>query len=262
MRKLLPAIIALVFTFTFITPSYAMPSVAGAQTGNQDLKITDIAVSKLERDAVTIIWKTNMQADSLVEYSFVNSRQGRKANNLNRSKSDSMVWDHQVSLDPKTLVSGSLYYFKVTSKDKFGNIAISDQKTFVLPGFKGKIIVKDSSNKAVSGAEVKLPAVGVSGKTDKNGELELSDLPDGDIKIIVQFKEEVKEGSLKVSNDQVNELTLVLGQKIGPDLKTTLASIIVLILIVGGSIFSWGLLKNKISTPTAPTVEKQAPKIK
>lgn len=217
------------------------------QVSTESARISDIKVSKLEMDAVTIDWKTDKRADSLVEYGFVSDRSGEKANYFFTSQNNEMVTGHQIVLDQKTLIPGYLYYYKVVSKDANSNISASERQTFILPGYKAKVKVNDSLSRPVSGAKVKLPAVGVTGETNNGGEVEFSDLPLDNLAVIVDFDGQIKEGILEVSKDKESQLTLVLGQKVQRKTGNAIFALIglAILVIAAGAFLAWKYFKGK-----------------
>lgn len=102
-------------------------SSASVQINIQNLDITppqinNVFVSNITHSQATINWTTNEQSDSKVEYGETTS--------YGLSKSDSQfVIDHSLQLT--NLIPGKQYNYRVISKDSSGNIAISQNYTFM-----------------------------------------------------------------------------------------------------------------------------------
>jgi hypothetical protein len=84
--------------------------------------ISNIEISDITTETVTISWNTNSNTDSLVEYSFLGEEQGTSQGVLEATT------DHSITLEK--LTPGTNYQATVFSKDQFGNQAQSEQFTF------------------------------------------------------------------------------------------------------------------------------------
>jgi PKD repeat protein len=87
--------------------------------------IGTVAISDVYRQRVTVNWKTNEPANSIVEYGKTTSYGSTKRNT-------SLVYNHSVIL--RYLTPGTLYHFRVKSKDAAGNMSISQDFTFTTLG--------------------------------------------------------------------------------------------------------------------------------
>jgi hypothetical protein len=86
------------------------------------IRITAVSVSNISKQGATIRWQTNTRADSQVEFG-VTTAYG-KTSTLNRVLSPL----HSVNL--WNLTPGTLYHYRVKSKDSAGNLAVSADFTF------------------------------------------------------------------------------------------------------------------------------------
>lgn len=87
--------------------------------------ISDISVAALTASSAQLTWLTDKESDSQVEY-------GTTSGYGAMSPADTeTVTSHRVSLDG--LSGGTSYHYRVRSKDKEGNLAFSENLTFVTP---------------------------------------------------------------------------------------------------------------------------------
>lgn len=227
-------------------PIDTSPETAKPAVDTQAPKISDVAILNLGAQTATISWKTDEAADSQVEYGFVTNRVSDEIKYFFTAQSDKLVTNHEITLDPKTLISGYLYHFRILSEDKAGNQGQSEDQVFTVPGYFFELTVTDLQSKAIEGAKVRLPGIGIEATTDKNGQAKFSDLPVGDLVILVEKEDQIKETSAKLAADN-NKLTVVLGQKVvkpkvGIALIAQAAGIVILLVI---ALLVWWIWKKK-----------------
>lgn len=233
-----------------ITTPGASPAASAAQIADtQAPEISDIRVLNLGIATATISWKTNEPADSQVEYGFVENRASEQINYFLTADDEDALVDHQLELEPKKLISGYLYHFKVSSTDKAGNMAASSDQTFIVPGYPLEIEVTEVDSRKVSGARVSLLGLGVEGITGDDGKVRFSDLPVGTFRVFVQEQDRFKEASVNLVSSHDNRLTLVLDQKVSRPLVSVgvlwaIGLVAIAVIVVG--IWYW---KKKVNLP-------------
>ncbi len=142
-------------------------------------KISDIKITDLTRQSAKISWKTNENADSVVEWG-PTEKYGITTSNTKLVKS------HSLNLDKRLLTPGVSYHFRIQSKDKAGNIATSEDMSFKVPGFKVQIKVADEDGNPVVGVKVTLVSVGET-TTDENGIATFEDAPAGEYAVLIEY---------------------------------------------------------------------------
>ena len=103
---------------------YTVPSPPGPLPDTKAPRISNILVSNITKTSADISWITNERSDSQVEYWF----NGSKLSELDETR----VLEHLVLLT--NLTPATTYHFKVRSRDKAGNKAVSDEHTFTTKG--------------------------------------------------------------------------------------------------------------------------------
>jgi len=145
--------LALAYSWSFTTasapPSPPPPPPPGGGGGAPMLpditppRISEILVANITETTVDIIWRTHEKADSQVEF---------WSSPSNFSPLDpELVIEHLVHLTD--LTPGTMYYYRVMSKDKAGNLTVSDEYTFTTLG-KPPAAVFTASNLIISPSEV------------------------------------------------------------------------------------------------------------
>lgn len=142
-------------------------------------KITDVKVKNLTKTSATVTWKTNESATSVVEW-------GPTKKYGITSSSSKLVKSHSVKLDKRLLTPGADYFYRVKSKDKAGNVAVSKSKSFRVPGFTVQIKVTDEEGNPVEGAVVTLVSVGEV-STDENGVATFEDVSAGEQAVLIEY---------------------------------------------------------------------------
>lgn len=100
------------------TPPAAAPTA-------QPLSISSIQAGTITKTSATIVWVTNNQATSEVDYS---QNPSMPVNQMIIAKSSTMTTVHSVVLP--SLVSGTIYYYRVISQDNSNTIANSSNLIF------------------------------------------------------------------------------------------------------------------------------------
>jgi len=108
-------------------------------------RISEISVTNITETTVDIIWRTHEKADSQVEY---------WSSPSNFSPLDpELVIEHLVHLTD--LTSATMYHYRLMSKDRAGNLTVSDEYTFTTLG-KPPAAVFIASNLIISPSEVNI----------------------------------------------------------------------------------------------------------
>ena len=84
--------------------------------------ISNIVVSGLGQSSATVTWTTDTNSDSQVDYGLTSSYGSSSALN------SSLVTSHSIPLS--SLSAGTLYHYRVKSRDSFGNLTSSIDNTF------------------------------------------------------------------------------------------------------------------------------------
>lgn len=239
-------------------PVYTTPADASEQDTQKPAadttrpKIDGIQVLNLGVQTATIFWKTDEAADSQVEYGYVTDRVNAQVNYIFNAQNADLVTEHLLQLDSATLVPGSLYHFKVESKDAVGNLTEGEDMTFVVPGYPLVVSVLDKVQKPVSGAQVSVVNIGVESTTDKSGQANFVDLPVGAVTIAVTYREKTHESEVNLNADS-NEVTIVLDQKVSNMIPlVAVFPIILLVLITIGFVIKYRLKKDKTPPMNLP----------
>jgi peroxiredoxin len=122
-----------------------------ANVGRTKPIIETVNISDITESSATVIWRTDEEATSQVEY-------GKAPQVLDQnSNSEKLTTDHSATL--KRLDMGTTYHLRVSSKDANGNEAVSEIDTFVTPRPVGCGIgnhAPDFTLKDIHGREVSL----------------------------------------------------------------------------------------------------------
>jgi len=124
-------------------------------------EISNLEVSDLTTEEVTISWNTNTNTDSLVEYSFQGEEEGTSQGVLEATT------DHSITIEK--LIPGTNYQATVFSKDQFGNQAQSEIFTFQLQEDNNPPQIQNISSDTTMypGEEIKIQTV-ISWVTNKD----------------------------------------------------------------------------------------------
>jgi hypothetical protein len=108
-----------------ISPAKQNSDELAAITDREPLVITDVSISDIDGNAQIFLmsWKTNKPSDSQVEYGYSNNYGSSAALDSARVMSHSQVLSG--------LQKGTVYHYRVKSKDFSGNFAITGDYTFM-----------------------------------------------------------------------------------------------------------------------------------
>lgn len=211
----------------------------------QNLVISDLKAYLLSTNSATISWKTNIEADSLVDYGAESGKYFLTASNKGLTR------DHSVKLQNPVFVPGTLFHFRVTSKTDAGTIALSKDDTFQLPGYTVKIKAMTPEGKPLVNVEVALYSDPQIGKTDQNGEVVFVNVVPGNHLVLVKNKgaEKSFEVMVKVTSSTSDPQTFTvkanLTQSIGNLILVGIAVGVCVLLIVAAVV----LLKKRKKSP-------------
>lgn len=178
---------------TTTTPSTSTSTQPAADTTAP--KITDVTATDVSYKTATIVWTTNEDATSNVDfgptetYGFSSSTAGFST-------------AHKVVLPTNLIVPGTLYQFKITSIDKAGNKA-SSTGTFKTKGYSINVKVTDESGNPLSGVKVILATSNNDTVvTDSNGISSFHDVYGAKQEVKIEFSGKVyKTLTLEVKAD-------------------------------------------------------------
>ena len=111
-------------TVSTVSPPSGGGGGGGGGADRMPPRISDISTSNIPKTTADIYWSTHEKSDSQVEYWASESKFSPLA--------EGMVTKHVAHLTD--LTPGTSYSFKVMSKDKAGNLAVSDEYTFTTQG--------------------------------------------------------------------------------------------------------------------------------
>lgn len=126
--------------------------------------ISDIKIKNLTPFTATVTWTTNEPSSSEVDY-------GLDTNYGLSTASSGLTTAHSVVLDSTFLTPETVYHYHVKSADAAGNVAVSSDEHFVLPGVLVTIVVLGANGKPEANASVTLD--GATGTTDDKGQVNL-----------------------------------------------------------------------------------------
>ena len=146
-------------------------------TGNppSTLEITNVQITSPTTSTAQIAWKTNVAADSAVNYG------NSPSYGLHTPVDSAMVTSHQISLSG--LAAGTTYYYEVSSTDSKGNHGKSGGHSFKTPGFS----ISGTINPATGGSGATLTLGGTANATttaDSLGSYTFAGLANGTYTIV------------------------------------------------------------------------------
>lgn len=166
---------------TFKAPAAPTPAVPEPPKDTTPPALSDISVTDITHNSVTIVWKTSEPATSVVDYGLTDAY-GFSATDTN------LVTDHKVVLNSPNMEPGVEYHYVVKSADGAGNTVADTNKTFVTKGATLVIRVVDKKNKPLKAATVTIGSSGNSGTTDDNGMTTIENLQIGKVLAVVEYK--------------------------------------------------------------------------
>lgn len=160
--------------------SFLPPATASPPPPSVSPEISEVNIAEIARDKATISWKTDIDSDSTVEYGLTTDY-GLLVTNEKHTK------DHLLVISE--LSPGTLYHFKVKSKEASGTGSGSEDFTFSTLGYQGEIEVLNIDNdQPLVGAEVTFPGPPkITEVTDQEGKAVFDDLPLGKQWISVRY---------------------------------------------------------------------------
>jgi hypothetical protein len=126
--------------------------------------ISAIAAKQVTPYAAHIVWTTNENSDSVVEYG-LDGTYGLGAS------VGSQTMTHDVALSSAFLTPKTTLHYRVKSADAAGNIQVSPDQTLVLPGVPVTVVVRSADGQPQVGAIVTVD--NETGITDQNGSVTL-----------------------------------------------------------------------------------------
>lgn len=126
--------------------------------------ISAVKVKNLSPFGATVTWTTNEPGSSEVDYG-LDGTYGLTAS------SSAMTTAHSVVLDSNFLTPETVFHYHVKSADASGNVGVSPDQHFELPGVPVTIVVLGANGKPEAGATVTLD--GATSTTDSRGKVTL-----------------------------------------------------------------------------------------
>jgi hypothetical protein len=171
-------------TFTVVAP------LSGGQAGKtatpspaKDQKvpgISNINVSLISTTAATISWVTDEEASSVVEY-------GLQSNKYFLAAGDqALTTSHVVKIEGPVLSPGTIFHYRIRSKDTAGNEGVSADKTFKLKGYNVTLKILDKENKPLSKVQVLLYPEPDKSQTSPTGDVSFTDITAGKHVVVVK----------------------------------------------------------------------------
>lgn len=105
-------------------------------------------LSQVTEDGIIISWQTTEESDSFVEYGKTTNYEA-----LGFGKRRDSDYSHKVALPLINFEPGETYHFKVSSRDKAGNLGESNDATFSIKGDKRVALVEEALVKEAKAAE-------------------------------------------------------------------------------------------------------------
>lgn len=196
------------------------------------LIVSGVAVSNLGYNTATISWKTSVPASSEVDLS--PTGQGGIS-----SLSKKLVTSHSVNLSSSLLTPGMVYSYVVKSVDKSGHMASSTASSFRTKGVILTVTVVNKDGNPVEGAKVTV--ADLSGTTDNDGKVVLTDLPVGKYTAAVSFNDKVTKSSVETKSvfsdnrEQSLKLTIDTGSNVPLAVIVPASGGTILALLVAGA---------------------------
>lgn len=167
--------------------------------------ISGIYEKSIGLNSATIVWKTDEDANAVVEYSLDQSY-ALSASVAALSKT------HEVTLPAAAIQPKTTYYYRVKSADTAGNIKLSEVRKFTSKGIPVTVKVSDEQGQPVSGAKV---SIGDSiGLTNSQGLAKISSAA-GKQQVLAEFSGKTTKQQLEVTSGK---------EGIGTKIAVTLAA--------------------------------------
>lgn len=166
----------------------------------RELIISDIKVADISSNSATVSWKTNNEADSLVEYGLEKNSYFLSATKV------ALVVDHAIKIENPMLEPGFKLHFRIRSKDDLGNLALGQDQELQLLGYQIVIKVVDSQRNPLNGVEVWLYSDPKKATTDAKGEAIFDNVTEGTHLAVVKLDNAEKTSEIIV-NASTNSFT-------------------------------------------------------
>jgi len=169
---------------------------AGAPTlSSEDIAYTTASLKVSTKDKVRVY----------AEYG-LNNQLNLRTNKTKASTS------HTVKIDPKTLIPGGTYTYRLVAETSKGQLARGNVHTFSTKGLVAKFIVVDKNRTPLANKEVELHSEPTKGTTDENGAVTFSNVTPGLHKLV--YKAGGKEYTSQVQ--VINNVATEAGAQVAP----------------------------------------------
>jgi hypothetical protein len=173
------------------------PSVAKDQ---KNPTITNVNVISVSTISATISWTTDEVADSQVEY-------GLQPDKYFLSLTDpNLTLDHTVKVEGPALTLGTLYHFRVKSRDAAGNEGVSNDNIFQLKGYSVTIKIVDASNKPIPDTQILLYDGSDKTKLSSKGEVLFTDVTLGKHLVVMKTNNNLdRVGEIEIKDSPLSQ---------------------------------------------------------
>ena len=216
--------------------------------------ISNVRVTTVSTNSAVIVWQTNEKADSVLEYGLTPNKYFLSYNDKN------LLLDHLVKLEGEALTPGTVFHFRVKSKDEAGNEAVGNDSVFQIKGFDVKIKLIDSSGRPLKDREVTLYSSPLKSISDQNGEVIFKDVTPGRHLVVVKFEndaEQTREIDVK-ENSVLSEFTLTIKPQTNNALLAIFyGGLVIIICVVIGILIARRRKSSSTVTDIPPDVKAQ-----
>src|SRR4030042_4609996 len=172
-------------------PASQTTSTSGKDTASP--KISDLKVEDVGFDKATVVWRTDENSNSIVEYGVTKD--------LKISAYDqALTKNHKVALSSNILTIGTQFYFRVRSKDAAGNVGESKISSFRTKGYSVKIKAMDLSGKPLNKAKITLIPEFEEVIADKNGVAFFVDVSPGKHSVNIEIRGQKLASNIEVAD--------------------------------------------------------------
>lgn len=165
----------------------------------QGPKISEVKVDKVATDSASISWKTDEKSDSSVEFGLEKDRYF-----LNQTTKE-MVTEHKLIVKSDLFIPGSIYHFRIKSKNSNGDESASSDSSFQLTGFSLKIKLVDANGNPLTNTQVTLFSDPVQATTDQNGEVIFENVIPGKHVVVIKTAFGEKTQEIEIKNSQPDQ---------------------------------------------------------
>lgn len=157
-------------------------------------QISGLDFTNVASNSATVVWKTDVLADSEVEFGTDGTTYFANTSNAK------LVTDHSVALVSPLFSAGQIFHVRVISKDAKGNASTSDDKLLHFKGAAMKVKVTDVNNVPVNNAQIYLFSDPLQTFTNQNGDAYYGDVVPGKHTLLVKFGTYEKSNDITVAN--------------------------------------------------------------